>query len=663
VRRVLAQHNPDEKALGAVHDLVLAGLRQQSDGRAQPVGMDAHLAAAAGGHVDAEQIAERPCARMNDDTPATVAGGGGRVTCSLRRRAAVFPRSYRRGSVGDVQAIGQATVRPRLGRPFRAFADPGTYKALLFFLTAVPFGALGVTVILAGMLVTGLLAITPLVVPVLIGFGALVRLLARAEDGLASGLLGAGIPPRPRPAARGFWSRGSAVLSDGGFWKAQAYLLLRFLVGWPTTIVQLVVFGYALAFVTAPIYYRWLPADEGANGFDLEIWKADTLAKAFLLVPLGLVLLVVAVNLVRPVAALWRRVATRLLGGTIPGVADRAVTDAQRRRALAAHAIAALGVSAVVVLIWGLTTRGYFWPMWVMLPAGLLLAVHGWITLVQLEPEMWLRRRLGRGFAFQLGISAALGVFLVLVWAVTTRGYFWPAWVFLGLGVLLLAHLVYVLATRSRRAELERRIDVLTESRAGAVDAQEAKLRRIERDLHDGAQARLVSLGMSLGMAEQKLATDPDGARQLLVDARMGAHEALEDLRDLARGIHPPLLSDRGLEAAVGALAARSPIRVSMSVEADRPPAAVETAAYFVAAEALANASKHADPTRVDIRIVKERDALVVEVVDDGPGGADPAGAGLTGMRRRVEALDGTLHVSSPAGGPTVVRAELPCAS
>jgi signal transduction histidine kinase len=601
---------------------------------------------------------------MNDDTPATVAGGGGRVTCSFRRRAAVFPPSCRGGSVGRVsQAIGESTMRPLLGRPFRAFADPGTYKALLFFLTAVPLGALGVTVIFAGTLVTGLLAITPLVVPILMGFGALVRLLAWAEGGLAAGLLGAGLSPRRRArTVTGFWRRGGAVLSDGGFWKAQGYFLLRLLVGWPTALVWLVLVGYALAFTAAPVFYRWLPADEGANGIDLEIWRADTLSEAFLLVPIGLALLVAAVNLVRPFAALWRSLATRLLGGTMSDVADDAVSDAQRRRALAAHAIAALGISAVVVLTWALTTRGYFWPVWVMLPTGLLLAVHGWITLVQVKPDLWLQR-FGRGFAIQLGISVALGVFLVLIWEVTTHGYFWPAWPLLGLGVLLLAHLVYVLATRSRRAELERRIDVLTESRAGAVDAQEAKLRRIERDLHDGAQARLVSLGMSLGMAEQKLATDPDGARQLLVDARMGAHEALEDLRDLARGIHPPLLSDRGLEAAVGALAARSPIRVSMSVEADRPPAAVETAAYFVAAEALANASKHADPTRVDIRIVRERDALVVEVVDDGPGGADPAGAGLTGMRRRVEALDGTLHVSSPAGGPTVVRAELPCAS
>jgi signal transduction histidine kinase len=136
---------------------------------------------------------------------------------------------------------------------------------------------------------------------------------------------------------------------------------------------------------------------------------------------------------------------------------------------------------------------------------------------------------------------------------------------------------------------MENRIEELTTTRAGAVDAQDAELRRIERDLHDGAQARLVALGMSLGLAEQRLDAEPDVARQLLVEAKLGAREALEELRDLARGIHPPVLADRGLGAAVAALAARAPIEVSVSVVGERPPAAVESAAYFVTAEALAN--------------------------------------------------------------------------
>jgi signal transduction histidine kinase len=149
--------------------------------------------------------------------------------------------------------------------------------------------------------------------------------------------------------------------------------------------------------------------------------------------------------------------------------------------------------------------------------------------------------------------------------------------------------------------------------------------------------------------------------RQLLAEAREGAREALEELRDLARGIHPPILGDRGLGAAVSALAARSPVRVTVSVEGERPPSAVESAAYFVAAEAIANAGKHAGADHVEVRIVRREGRLVVEIVDDGRGGADPSGGGLRGLRRRVEALDGTLQVVSPEGGPTTVRAELPC--
>jgi signal transduction histidine kinase len=173
-----------------------------------------------------------------------------------------------------------------------------------------------------------------------------------------------------------------------------------------------------------------------------------------------------------------------------------------------------------------------------------------------------------------------------------------------------------------------------------------------------------VALGMSLGRAEQALQTDPDAVRELLAEARHGAGEALEELRDLARGIHPPILTDRGLEAAVAALAARSPVPVTLSVDVrERPAAAVETAAYFTVSEALANAIKHARAGRVDIRIQAANGVLVAEIVDDGGGGADPSGRGLTGLRQRAEALDGSLHVTSPDGGPTTVRAELPCES
>ena len=169
---------------------------------------------------------------------------------------------------------------------------------------------------------------------------------------------------------------------------------------------------------------------------------------------------------------------------------------------------------------------------------------------------------------------------------------------------------------------------------------------------------------MSLGMAEQHLESDPEAVRELIAEARLGAAEALEELRDLARGIHPPILSDRGLEAAVSALVARSPVRVSLEVDVPkRPPPAVETATYFTVSEALANSIKHAGARQVDIRIVTVDGSLRAEVSDDGTGGADASGRGLSGLRQRIAALDGTLSVSSPDGGPTVVRMELPCGS
>jgi signal transduction histidine kinase len=204
----------------------------------------------------------------------------------------------------------------------------------------------------------------------------------------------------------------------------------------------------------------------------------------------------------------------------------------------------------------------------------------------------------------------------------------------------------------------------LERTRAGAVDAQAAELQRIERDLHDGAQARLVALAMDLGMAQEKMATDPEGAQELITGAHSEAKKAIAELRDLSRGIYPPVLGDRGIGAALETLADRNPLATTVSVDLpERPAATVETAAYFVAAEALANATKHSGATRIEISVARGDGGLEVAIRDDGKGGADPAGNGLGGLRRRIEALDGTLTVDSPAGGPTTIRAELPCAS
>ena len=273
------------------------------------------------------------------------------------------------------------------------------------------------------------------------------------------------------------------------------------------------------------------------------------------------------------------------------------------------------------------------------------------------------RFRGNRSLARTAGVFAVSELFFIAIWAITGAGYFWPVWPLLGMAIALGAQAAAVLLSSPRQAELAERIETLESSRAGAVDVQDTELRRIERDLHDGAQARLVALGMSLGMAEHTLAEDPKRAGELLAEARVGAEQALRELRDLARGIHPPVLSDRGLEAAIAALAASTPMQVAVSVRLDeRPSAVVESAAYFVAAEALANAAKHAHAEHVQVRAARVGDVLELEVCDDGLGGADPAGSGLVGLRRRVEALDGKFALSSPAGGPTRVRAELPCA-
>jgi signal transduction histidine kinase len=211
----------------------------------------------------------------------------------------------------------------------------------------------------------------------------------------------------------------------------------------------------------------------------------------------------------------------------------------------------------------------------------------------------------------------------------------------------------------------EERIAELQVSRAGAVDAAAVELRRIERDLHDGAQARLVALAMEIGMAREQIERDPEAAAQMLAGAHEDAKTALAELRDLARGIHPAILTDRGLDAAVSALAARCPVPCTVAIDVpDRLPAAIESAAYFTIAEALANVAKHSGASRCEISGRIEDGMLVVKVHDDGVGGLDEArGTGIGGLRGRVEALDGKLLVASPAGKGTLLRAELPCAS
>ena len=266
--------------------------------------------------------------------------------------------------------------------------------------------------------------------------------------------------------------------------------------------------------------------------------------------------------------------------------------------------------------------------------------------------KFWLFE-LGSGTGAWLALAAGV-VGLVL----------WAPWLAVGLAAIHGALARGLLGPNAAR-QLEAQVTRLEASRVAAVDSAESERRRIERDLHDGAQQRLVALAMDLGRARERFDSDPDQAMALVADAHDEAKAALADLRGLVRGIHPAILTDRGLDAALSSVVARSPVPVTLHVDvAQRPPAAVESTAYFVVNEALANVAKHSHATRASVAIVRQGDRLVTEISDNGVGGADPdRGSGLHGLAARVAALGGRMHVLSPAGGPTTVIVELPCAS
>ncbi|MGW4380128.1 sensor histidine kinase [Kitasatospora sp. NPDC004531] len=215
----------------------------------------------------------------------------------------------------------------------------------------------------------------------------------------------------------------------------------------------------------------------------------------------------------------------------------------------------------------------------------------------------------------------------------------------------------------SRAQRLQQRVDQLAVSRSDLIEAVDAERRRIERDLHDGTQQRLVSLAVNLGLAIATRPDLPDDAREVITTAHLEAKEAITELNDLVRGLHPAVLEDRGLDAALSGLAARTPLPVRLRVDLEERMAPdVESVAYFVISEALTNATKHANALRAEVLVRQVGEVLRVRVTDDGSGGADAAGTGLAGLAKRVGSVDGAFHVSSPVGGPTTITAELPCA-
>lgn len=308
---------------------------------------------------------------------------------------------------------------------------------------------------------------------------------------------------------------------------------------------------------------------------------------------------------------------------------------------------------------------GYWWIKQVTAPVAFALVIAAWAGGLALVAMPAYRSFLPNNTANLLIAKVTHGS--QQIWAILA-----------GVLILLLAPVLTLafgqmhasiarsLLSPGRVAELEAQVATVTERRDAAVDAAEAERRRIERDLHDGAQQRLVALAMSLGMAKEKFDQDPDAARSLLDEAHGEAKAAMTELRNIARGIHPAVLSDRGLDAALSGLVARAPIPVGLTVSVGerRLPDPVEGAAYYVVAEALTNIAKHSQATRASVTLARQGDRLVISVTDDGVGGANARpGGGLAGLGDRVRSLGGFLHLSSPVGGPTNLLVELSCAA
>jgi len=369
--------------------------------------------------------------------------------------------------------------------------------------------------------------------------------------------------------------------------------------------------------VTTNLASRWRPLRYALEltcyaVVGIVLFAAAIMSLALVLVWVGLPLVVACARALRPLADAHRRIAGAVLGEPVPS-------------------------TYLTVTETGFVAR----PI-----------------AVARDPSVW------RDFVW-LGVNSTVG-FLLAMGAVVEATFGLVLW-WLPESYLLRwdAALIRSMLASDDRVLLAARVQALTRSRAETVDTQAAELRRIERDLHDGAQARLVAVAMALGLAEERLDDDPQRARALVVEARAETGTALTEMRDLVRGIHPPVLADRGLVGALEALVLSSPVPVDLEARLESPLSApLESAAYFAVAEGLANAIKHAQASRVAIEVRSGGGLLTLRVADDGRGGADPAaGTGLRGIERRLSAFDGALSVDSPPGGPTALTMELPCAS
>lgn len=374
----------------------------------------------------------------------------------------------------------------------------------------------------------------------------------------------------------------------------------------------------------------------------------------------GLPLFVITMLSMRWLGAVERGRAMVFLGHRVPQPHWRPMTGSWWQRTKSAMVDpAAWKVVAYCLLMlpWGIITFTVVVVAWSVSLSLLTVPLWTWVfpdnNDVDVDLPYWM---LGRSAA---GIAASVGVTLVgVVLTVLTP------WAVRGLAKVDRAMVSSLLGGDPNEA-LRERVSELTQSRDASVTSATTELKRIERDLHDGAQQRLVSLAMDLGLAREQLAagSDPAEAAPLVARAHDEAKAAIAELRDLVRGIHPSVLTDRGLDAAISGLVSRCPVPVEVVVDLpSRPPSAVEATAYFVVAEALTNIAKHSRATKGRVEVRRDGDHLVVQISDNGSGGADiRPGGGLAGLRDRVAAVEGRLALASPVGGPTMLMVDLPC--
>ena len=381
------------------------------------------------------------------------------------------------------------------------------------------------------------------------------------------------------------------------------------------------------------------------------IWTLIGLGIGMLVLVVGVVFLALVMLLSEGLTRWHRARAANLLGVVIAAPAPSAVQGWRGR-------LARLGEAA----FWRQLTYNAVIAPTLLAASAVAIAVSWGGGLVLALSPVW--RTVGPEAGSFLGVMQGVG--RIWVSTVTGVGLLWLApnlarW----LAALDLA-IARPMLGETRGEVLSPRVTELEQTRAGVIDAADAERRRIERDLHDGAQQRLTSLALNLGMARSAMGDDTSPeTRKAIAEAHDEAKQALAELRSFVRGLHPAVLDERGLDAALSGIVARSTVPTSLHVVlAERPPRTLEAVAYFVVSEALTNIAKHSGATAAAVRVSSDGRRLVVEVSDNGHGGASQGtGSGLSGLAHRVAAVDGTLDVNSPAGGPTVLRAEMPCAS